>query len=57
MTKRVDNGAQMVNGFGGQMNELYNKNSFHDAVCFAIQICTCLQKSGSDIRRMAVNRR
>jgi len=57
MTQCVDHGMKLMKGFGGQMNKLYKQNSFHDIVCFAIQICPRPQKSVRAFRRTAVNRR
>jgi len=57
MTQMMDHGMKLVQGLGGQMNKLNKQNSFHDIVCFAIQICPRPQKSVRGIRRTAVNRR
>ena len=57
MAQSVDHGMELVQRLSCKMDELYKQNSFHDIVCFAIQICPHPQKSVSSIRRIAVNRR
>ena len=57
MPQRLDHGMELMQGLSGKVDELDKQNSFHDIVCFAIQICPRPQKSVRDIRRTAGNRR
>ena len=58
MAQGMDNGMQVMYGCSGDVNDLDEKNRFHDIVFVLIpQICPQPQKTVIGFRRTAVNSR